>query len=70
MKENILDVINDVSKEKGLDRDELIHLVEEAIAQAASKKLSYITLECHINRKTGQIELFQYKQVVEFCEDS
>ncbi|MGK5092526.1 transcription termination factor NusA [Deltaproteobacteria bacterium TL4] len=69
MKDNILEVINDVSKEKGLDRDLLVQLIEDAIVQAASKKLPYNAIECQLNQKTGEMELFHYKRVVEFPED-
>ncbi|MBF0238270.1 MAG: transcription termination factor NusA [SAR324 cluster bacterium] len=69
MKDNLIEIINDVSKEKGLDRDKLIHLVEEAIVQAAKKKLPYQVIEGHLNPKTGQIELFQYKEVVDDLDD-
>ena len=69
MKENLLEVINEISKERGFDRDTLIHLVEDAVVIAAKKKLPYESIEGHLNQKTGQIELFQYKTVVEYVED-
>ncbi len=69
MRENLLEVITEVSKEKALDRDHLVRLVVEAIVQAAKRKLPYETIEGSFNPKTGQIELFQYKEVVEIVED-
>ena len=70
MKENLLEIINDVSKEKGLDKEVLIQLVEESIVHAVKRKLPYEAVEGRIHPKTGQIEMFHYKVVVEFVEDS
>lgn len=70
LKENLMDVIYELSKEKGIDREELIKIVEEAIIAAARKKLTkYHTIEAELNQKTGQIELFQYKRVSQFPTD-
>ena len=70
MKENLLEIINDVSKEKGLDKEVLIQLVEESIVHAVKRKLPYEAVEGRIHPKTGQIEMFHYKVVVEYVEDS
>ena len=70
MKENLLEIINDVSKEKGLDKEVLIQLVEESIVHAVKRKLPYEAVEGRIHPKTGLIEMFHYKVVVEFVEDS
>ena len=70
MKENLLEIINDVSKEKGLDKEVLIQLVEESIVHAVKRKLPYEAVEGRIHPKTGQIEMFHYKVVVEFVEDA
>ncbi len=70
LKENLLDVINELAKEKGIDRDDVIQIVEEAIVAAARKKLSkYNTIEAQFNPKSGQIELFQYKRVTSVLQD-
>ncbi len=69
-KENLMDVISDLAKEKRLDQDEVIKIVAEAIAAAARKKLiQYDTIEAEVNQKSGQIELFHYKRVSEFSSD-
>ena len=70
MKENLLEIITDVSKEKGLDKEVLIRLVEESIVQAVKRKLPYEAVEGRIHPKTGLIEMFHYKVVVEFVEDT
>lgn len=66
LKENLLDVLQEVAKEKGLDRETLIKLVEEALQTAARKKLrKYEDVEVHVNPRTGQIEMLQIKTVVD-----
>jgi len=67
---NLLDAIAEVSKEKALDRELLTRLVEESIVAAAESRLPYNVIEGGINQRTGQIELLQYKEVVEFVQDA
>ena len=70
VKENLLDAINDLAREKGIDREDLVQIVEEAVVVAARKKLTkYNTIEAEVNQKTGQVELFQYKRVAQFATD-
>ncbi len=69
MKDNLLDIINEVSKEKGLDREVVTHVLEESLVEAARKKLPYLAIEGRIHPKTGQIELFHFKEVVDVVED-
>ncbi len=70
VKENLMDAISDLAREKGIDREDLVQIVEEAVAVAARKKLTnYNTIEAEVNQKTGEVELFQYKRVAEFATD-
>ncbi len=69
MKDNLLDIINDVSKEKGLDKEVLTQIVEESIIEVVEKKLRYNTVEGRIHPKTGKIEMYHYKTVVDVVED-
>lgn len=70
MKDNLLEAISELAKEKGIDRERVIQIVEETIVAAARKKLSkYNTLEAEMNPKTGQVELFHYKRVTQFPQD-
>jgi N utilization substance protein A len=59
-------VIDQVSREKGLDKDVLIKTLEEAVKAAAKKKLgpSY-DLEVNFNEELGEVEVFEFKEVVE-----
>ena len=63
-------VIDQVSREKGLDREILIQTLEEAVKAAARKKMgpSY-DLEVTFNEELGEIEVFEFKEVVEEVED-
>ena len=45
-----------MSKEKGLDKEVLIQLVEESIVHAVKRKLPYEAVEGRIHPKTGQIK--------------
>ena len=69
MKDNLLDIISEVSKEKGLDREIVTQVLEESLVEAARRKLPYEAIEGRIHPKTGQIELFHFKEVVEVVED-
>ena len=69
MKENLFEIIKDFSKEKGLDHEVVIKLVEESLIQAAQRKLPYREIEGNIDESTGKINLFHFKEVVELVED-
>ena len=69
MKENLFEIIKDFSREKGLDHEVVIKLVEESLIQAAQRKLPYREIEGHMDEDTGKIILFHFKEVVELVED-
>ncbi|MBW2567908.1 MAG: transcription termination/antitermination protein NusA [Deltaproteobacteria bacterium] len=59
-------VIEQVSRDKGIDRKVLILALEEALKSAAKKKFgNRIDIETKYNEETGEIEVFQFKDVVE-----
>ncbi|MCG8471914.1 MAG: transcription termination factor NusA [Desulfobacterales bacterium] len=59
-------VVEQVSKDKGIDYNVLIKTLEEALASAARKKLGKnADIEVQYNEETGEIEVFQFKEVVE-----
>ena len=70
MKENLFEIIKDFSKEKGLDHEIVIKLVEESLIQAAQRKLPYNEIEGKIDENTGKINLSHFKEVVEIVEDA
>lgn len=63
-------VVDQVSRDKGIDREILISALEEALKSAARKKFgSKIDIEVQYNDDSGEIEVFQFKDVVETVED-
>ena len=63
-------VIDQVSREKGVDQDILIKALEEAVKTAARKKLGPdYDLEVNFNEEVGEIEVFEFKEVVEEVTD-
>ena len=69
MKENLYEIIIDFSKEKGLDYEVVKKLVEQSLIQAAQRKLPYREIEGQIDEKTGKINLYHFKEVVDLVED-
>ena len=63
-------VIDQISRDKGIDRDVLVKAVEEAIHSAARKKFGDgIDIETQYDEKTGEIEVFQFMDVAETITD-
>ena len=63
-------VIEQVSRDKGIDREVLVKAVEEALRSAARKKFgNKIDIEVQYNDETGEVEVFQFLEVVEDVED-
>jgi N utilization substance protein A len=59
-------VVEQVSKDKGIDREVLIRALEEALKSAARKKFgNKMDIEVQYNSDTGEIEVFQFKDVAE-----
>ncbi len=57
-------VVEQISRDKGIDRDILVKALEEALKSAAKKKFgNRIEIETQYNSKTGEIEVFQFKEV-------
>lgn len=63
-------VIDQIHKDKGIPKDTLIEAIEAAMLSAARKKLGYYgDLEAQYNPDLGEVEVFQFKTVVENVED-
>ena len=59
-------VVEQVSRDKGIDSEVLIKALEDALKSAARKKFgSNIDIEVKYNEESGEIEVFQFKEVVE-----
>lgn len=71
MGREIIQILDQICRSKGIDRTVLISAVEEGIVAAARRiNDTQEKLEAHLNLNTGQIELFVLKRVVEVVEDS
>lgn len=66
----LLQVADAVAREKNIDRDIVLVAMEEAIQKAGRSKYGYDhDIRAIIDRKSGQIELKRYREVVETIED-
>ncbi|MFO7667972.1 MAG: transcription termination factor NusA [Desulfobacterales bacterium] len=64
-------VVDQVSRDKGIDKSVLIKAIEEALKSAARKKFgNKIEIEIQYSDQTGEIEVFQFKEVVDTVKDS
>ncbi len=62
--------IDQIAKDKGIDRDTIVGALEEAMRQAARKKFGLEReIEARFNTETGEIELFEFREVVEEVAD-
>ncbi len=58
-------VVEQVSRDKGINREVLIKALEEALRSAAKKKFgTKVDIEAQYNDESGEIEVFQFKEVV------
>ncbi len=63
-------VIEQVQREKGISREVIVDAIETAILTAVRKKLGQdLDLEAQFNPETGEVEVFQFRTVVEDVED-
>ncbi len=62
-------VIEQVSKEKGMDRSVIIEALESAMLSAARRTFGQKRIEAKFNPDIGEIELFEIKTVVEVVTD-
>ena len=70
MPSNLNFIIDQVGKDKGIDRKIIIEALEQAVLTASRKKYGQQgEIEVHYNEEAGEVELFQFKQVVEEVAD-
>jgi N utilization substance protein A len=68
---NLNHIIDQVVKEKGIDRVILVEALESAVLSAANKKYRNTReLEAHYNDELGEVELFEFVTVVDEVLDS
>jgi len=63
-------ILDQISRDKGIDRQLLVDAIEEAVMSAAKKKFGQRReLEARYNDEIGEVELFQFRNVVTAVED-
>ncbi|TBV79646.1 MAG: transcription termination/antitermination protein NusA [Desulfobulbaceae bacterium] len=63
-------IIDQISRDKGIERTQLIEAIEEAVISAAKKKYGHHReIEARYNDELGEIELFQFRTVVDEISD-
>jgi len=63
-------IIDQISRDRGFDKNLLVEAIEEAVASAARKKLgSRRDIEVRYNEEFGEVEVFQFRSVVKIAED-
>ncbi|GLI38830.1 transcription termination/antitermination protein NusA [Geobacter hydrogenophilus] len=68
---NLKHIIDQIVKEKGIDRDIVVEALEQAVLSAANKKYRNTRdLEAHYNPEVGEVELFEFVTVVDEVMDS
>ncbi|MBK5273483.1 MAG: transcription termination/antitermination protein NusA [Desulfuromonadales bacterium] len=68
---SIKHAIEQIVKEKGIDRNVVIEAMEQAVLTAANKKYRNTReLEARYNSDSGEVELFEFVTVVEEVQDS
>src|SRR3989304_4353942 len=67
---NLAHIIEQVEKDKGIDKKILIEALESALVKAAEKRFGpNKMIEAHYNEEAGEIELFVFKSVVDDVKD-
>ena len=63
-------IIDQICRDRGFDKELLVEAIEEAVQSAARKKLgSRRDIEVRYNDEFGEVEVFQFRSVVEEAED-
>jgi N utilization substance protein A len=68
---NLKHTIDQIVKEKGIDKGIVMEALEQAVLSAANKKYRNTReLEAHYNEEVGEVELFEFVTVVDEVQDS
>jgi N utilization substance protein A len=68
---NLKNTIDQIVKEKGIDKQVVLEALEQAVLTAANKKFRNTRdLEAHYNEEIGEVELFEFVTVVDEVKDS
>lgn len=70
MREDLLGIIDQISRQRDLSQDTLIEAIEKALLQVAKKRYGiYKQVSVNINRDTGEIKVIVPKKIVEIMTD-
>jgi len=58
-------MIDQVGRDKGIDRSIIVEAIESAILTSAKRKYPGKIIEAHFNEEIGEVEVFEFKKVVE-----
>ncbi|MCZ6645277.1 MAG: transcription termination factor NusA, partial [SAR324 cluster bacterium] len=65
-RESILEALGDIARDKGISRDRLQEVIQDAVTAAAKRKYKdYNEVEARINPDSGELEVFRYKTVTD-----
>lgn len=68
---NLKNTIDQIVKEKGIDKKIVLDALEQAVLSAANRKYRNTRdLEAHFNEEIGEVELFEFVTVVDEVQDS
>ena len=69
-RENIIEAIGDIAREKGIPRERLVAVIQDAVTMAAKRKFKqFEDIEARISESTGELEVYRYKTVAEEVTD-
>jgi N utilization substance protein A len=69
MQFNLNQMIDQVGRDKGIEKNVIVEAIETAILTAARKKYPGKTIEAHYNEELGEVEVFEFRKVVETVTD-
>ncbi|MBM3191146.1 MAG: transcription termination/antitermination protein NusA, partial [Chlamydiae bacterium] len=69
MNKDLVAIFEYLEREKGIKRELVVHAIEEALQISARKSIQGLTnVSVSVNAKTGEIEVFSEKEIVDKVE--
>ena len=70
MGQELIRVIEQIGREKGISRETLVQAVEAAVVSASTKRFAGVgNMEARLDPESGEVDLFDVKDIVEVVED-
>src|SRR5271170_8166730 len=68
--QELLQIAETVARDKGIDRDEVLEAMEQAVQKAGRSKYGQeYDIRAEIDRRNGEIRLLRFREVVETVEN-